>query len=107
MSCAAESVGRNATARPTTAARLRMGARVSPNPPRIATDRQKVFRPRTLSGRTPTAAAAGVMHDRRTALDGLARILDAGAPEDLFAGPEDEARFLYDLLLDATRGRSS
>jgi len=47
------------------------------------------------------------MHDRRTALDGLARILDAGAPEDLFAGPEDEARFLYDLLLDATRGRSS
>ena len=46
-------------------------------------------------------------HDRRAALDGLARILDAGAPEDLFTGPEDEARFLYDLLADATRARSS
>jgi hypothetical protein len=48
-----------------------------------------------------------VTHDRRAALDGLARILDAGAPEDLFTGPEDEARFLYDLLVDATRARSS
>jgi hypothetical protein len=51
------------------------------------------------------------MHDehrnRRAALDGLARILDAGALEELFTGPEEDAVFLYDLLLDATRGRGS
>lgn len=46
-------------------------------------------------------------HDRRAALDGLARILDAGAPEDLFTGPEEEAIFLYDLLVDAARARRS
>ena len=44
---------------------------------------------------------------RRAALAGLGKILDAGALEELFTGPEDEAVFLYDLLLDATRGRSS
>jgi hypothetical protein len=35
-------------------------------------------------------------------LDGLARILEAGAPEELFHGPEPEALFLYDLLNDVT-----
>ena len=51
------------------------------------------------------------MHDehrnRRAALDGLGRILDAGALEELFTGSEEEALFLYDLLQDATRGRAS
>ena len=47
------------------------------------------------------------MSGRRAALDGLARILDAGAPEELFAGPEDEAHFLYGLLVDAARARAS
>ncbi len=46
-------------------------------------------------------------HNRRAALDGLVRILEAGAPEELFTGPEPEALFLYDLLSDVTRGRSS
>jgi curved DNA-binding protein CbpA len=45
--------------------------------------------------------------DRRAALDGLGKILDAGALEELFTGPEEDALFLYDLLLDATRGRAS
>jgi len=45
--------------------------------------------------------------NRRAALAGLGRILDAGALEELFACPEQEALFLYDLLLDATRGRAS
>ena len=47
------------------------------------------------------------MTGRRAALDGLARILDAGAPEELFTGPEDEAHFLYGLLVDAARARAS
>ena len=49
----------------------------------------------------------GEHRNRRAALAGLAKILDAGALEELFAGPEAEALFLYDLLLDATRGRAS
>jgi len=44
---------------------------------------------------------------RRAALDGLARILDAEAPEELFTGPEDDAAYLYDLLVDVARGRRS
>lgn len=44
---------------------------------------------------------------RRAVLDGLARILDASGLEELFAGPDDEAAFLYDLLHDAARGRAS
>jgi hypothetical protein len=44
---------------------------------------------------------------RRAALDGMARILDAGALEELFTGPEHEAAFLYDLLVDVARGRQS
>jgi hypothetical protein len=48
-----------------------------------------------------------VTHDRRAALDGLARILDAGAPEELFSGPDHEARFLFELLVDVARARSS
>src|SRR5438128_2147158 len=47
------------------------------------------------------------MTGRRAALDGLARILDAGAPEELFAGPEEEAHFLYGLLVDTARARAS
>src|SRR6185369_6195412 len=49
----------------------------------------------------------GEHRNRRAALDGLGKILDAGALEELFTGPEEEALFLYDLLLDATRGRAS
>jgi curved DNA-binding protein CbpA len=45
--------------------------------------------------------------NRDAALDGLEKILDAGALEELFTGPEHEAAFLYDLLVDATRGRAS
>jgi hypothetical protein len=48
-----------------------------------------------------------LMTSRRAALDGLARILDAEAPEELFTGPEDAAAFLYDLLVDVARGRRS
>lgn len=48
-----------------------------------------------------------ITHNRRAALDGLVRILDAGAPEELFIGPEPEALFIYDLLSDVTRGRGS
>jgi len=47
------------------------------------------------------------MSGRRAALEGLARILDAAAPEELFTGPEDDAIFLYDLLVDAARARGS
>lgn len=47
------------------------------------------------------------MRNRRAALDGLGRILDAGGLEELFTGPDDEAAFLYDLLVDVARGRSS
>jgi hypothetical protein len=47
------------------------------------------------------------MANRRAALEGLARILDAGAPEDLFTGSDQEATFLYDLLQDTARARSS
>src|SRR5262249_11122424 len=45
--------------------------------------------------------------NRRAVLDGLGRILDASGLEELFSGPDDEAAFLYDLLHDAARGRSS
>ena len=44
---------------------------------------------------------------RRAALDGLGRILDAAGLEELFAGPDDEALYLYHLLHEVTRGRSS
>src|SRR5436305_2041976 len=44
---------------------------------------------------------------RRTALEGLLRILDTSAPEELFVGPEDDAAFLYGLLTDVARARSS
>src|SRR5207237_292151 len=44
---------------------------------------------------------------RRTALEGLLRILDTSAPEELFVGPEDDAAFLYGLLTDVARARRS
>lgn len=44
---------------------------------------------------------------RRAALDGLLRVLDAAGLEDLFGGPDDEALFLYHLLHEVVRGRSS
>jgi hypothetical protein len=47
------------------------------------------------------------VRNRRAALDGLSRILDAGAPEELFTDSNDEAWFLYELLVDSSRGRSS
>jgi curved DNA-binding protein CbpA len=49
----------------------------------------------------------GEHRNRRAALDGLGKILDAGALEELFTGPDDEAIFLHDLLHDATRGQAS
>src|SRR5262245_19366667 len=48
-----------------------------------------------------------VMSSRRAALEGLSRLLDATAPEELFTGPEHDAIFLYDLLVDAARARAS
>ena len=48
-----------------------------------------------------------LMSSRRAALEGLSRLLDATAPEELFTGPEDDAVFLYDLLVDTARARSS
>ena len=47
------------------------------------------------------------MRNRRLALEGLAKMLDAGALEELFTGPDDEAAFVYDLLVDIPRARSS
>ena len=47
------------------------------------------------------------LRSRRAALDGLSLILDAGGLEDLFTGPDDEAAFIYDLLVDVARARSS
>ena len=44
---------------------------------------------------------------RRAALDGLLRMLDASAPEELFTGPEDDAVFLYGLLSEVARARNS
>jgi curved DNA-binding protein CbpA len=44
---------------------------------------------------------------RRAALEGLVRILDAAGLEELFGGPDDEAVFLYHLLHEVARGRSS
>src|SRR5439155_863436 len=38
---------------------------------------------------------------------GLTNILGAGALEELFTGPDDEAAFLYDLLVDTARARRS
>ncbi|TMA54543.1 MAG: hypothetical protein E6J71_05850 [Deltaproteobacteria bacterium] len=48
-----------------------------------------------------------VLRNRRSALEGLGKILDAGAPEELFTGSDEEAMFLYDLLQDTARARSS
>ena len=45
--------------------------------------------------------------NRRAALDGLTRILDAGAPEELFTGSEEEALFLYGLLVETGKARES
>jgi hypothetical protein len=44
---------------------------------------------------------------RRAALEGLDMILDAGGLEELFGGPDEEAVYLYHLLHEVTRGRSS
>jgi hypothetical protein len=48
-----------------------------------------------------------LVSSRRAALDGLSRIMDATAPEELFTGPEEDAAFLYELLSDVARARSS
>jgi hypothetical protein len=61
-----------------------------------------------LQAATPSNVVMGqLMGGRRAALEGLARILDAGAPEELFTGPEDGAIFLYELLVDSARARGS
>jgi hypothetical protein len=57
--------------------------------------------------RAQGAEMAQLMRSRRAALEGLSRLLDATAPEELFTGPEDDAIFLYDLLVDTVRARSS
>src|SRR5438132_2734443 len=64
------------------------------------------FRAEGLSDRAPPAADVA-MRNRRLALEGLAKMLDAGALEELFTGPDDEAAFVYDLLVDTARARSS
>src|SRR5262249_47847488 len=71
----------------------------------------------TATGISPSALSAFLleagpprptnMRNRRAALDGLSRILDAGAPEELFVGGEEEAAFLYELLGETARARSS
>jgi hypothetical protein len=53
-----------------------------------------------MAGRT-------LKHNRRAVLEGLSRILDASAPEELFTGPGDEAEFLHRLLVEAARARQS
>jgi curved DNA-binding protein CbpA len=45
--------------------------------------------------------------NRRAVLDGLGRMLDAAGLEELFTGPDDDALFVYDLLTEAARARSS
>jgi len=47
------------------------------------------------------------MNTRRAALDGLARIVEATALEELFTGSDDDARFMLDLLTEAARGRQA
>lgn len=47
------------------------------------------------------------MSTRRAALDGLARIMDATALEELFSGSDEDARFMLDLLGEAVRGRQA
>src|SRR2546427_236905 len=64
------------------------------------------FRAEGLSDRAPPAADVA-MRNRRLALEGLAKMLDAGALEELFTGPDDEAAFGYDLLVDTAPARSS
>jgi hypothetical protein len=44
---------------------------------------------------------------RRAALEGLTRVLDAAGLEDLFGGPDEEALYLYHLVHEVVRGRSS
>src|SRR2546427_13111223 len=64
------------------------------------------FRAEGLSDRAPPAADVA-MRTRRLALEGFAKMLDAGALEELFTGPDAEAAFVYDLLVDTARARSS
>ena len=45
--------------------------------------------------------------NRRAVLDGLGRMLDAAGLEELFTGPDDDALFVFDLLTESARGRSS
>jgi hypothetical protein len=47
------------------------------------------------------------MSTRRAALEGLARVMDATALEELFTGSDDDARFMLDLLREAARGRQA
>jgi DnaJ-like protein len=60
-----------------------------------------------LQAPVPDGTMGQLMSTRRAILDGLARILDAEAPEELFTGPEADAVFLHGLLVEAARARRS
>ncbi|TMA70096.1 MAG: J domain-containing protein [Deltaproteobacteria bacterium] len=98
-----------ASARSVARARLVIGRRVSPKVPSNATGaaaHESSSGPRgDLIEARPAVAVS--MRNRRLALEGLAKILDAGAIEELFIGPDDEAAFLYELLVDTARARRS
>src|SRR5262245_39821429 len=66
----------------------------------------RFFRPNFRSG-TGGDYMGDEQRNRHAVLDGLGKILDAGALEDLFTGTDEEALFRYDLLQDATRGKAS
>jgi hypothetical protein len=93
--CASAAAGRsNASARdrgPPDASR-----RESPERPRNATAAETIL-PAAAGSGTAALHARGASQPAR-GLDGLGKILDAGALEELFTGPDEEALFLYDLL---------
>jgi len=63
--------------------------------------------PAIVVGARPLSFMRFEAGSRRAALEGLVRILDAAGLEELFGGPDDEAVYLYHLLHEVARGRSS
>src|SRR5262249_14319913 len=55
----------------------------------------------------PETPVRVMTRNRRAVLDGLGRMLDAAGLEELFTGPDDDALFVYDLLTETSRARSS
>jgi hypothetical protein len=47
------------------------------------------------------------MSTRRAALDGLGQLMEATSLEDLVGGSDEEASFMFDLLVEAARGRTA